>query len=296
MTAATTPSRELSACRSSVSSKLPKGSISGTTAWEGDGRLVNSGPLNGLDAPQAKTAVIAWLEERGLGRSRVQYRLRDWLFSRQRYWGEPFPILHLVGRRHRAPAGGRVAAAGPGTRRLQADGSRRAAVGAGKRLGADARSGTGLPALRETNTMPQWAGSCWYYLRFADPDNRKALIDPEKEKYWLPVDLYVGGAEHAVLHLLYARFWHKVLYDIGVVSTKEPFQKLFNQGMILAFSYRDDSGKYYRPDEVIRTRRPVVCRRKAGQPADREDVEVEVQRRQSGRGDRHLRCRLHASL
>jgi leucyl-tRNA synthetase len=111
---------------------------------------------------------------------------------------------------------------------------------------------TGLAALRETNTMPQWAGSCWYYLRFADPDNRTATIDPEREKYWLPVDLYVGGAEHAVLHLLYARFWHKVLYDIGVVSTKEPFQKLFNQGMILAFSYRDSSGKYYRPDEVIK--------------------------------------------
>jgi leucyl-tRNA synthetase len=110
---------------------------------------------------------------------------------------------------------------------------------------------TGLSAMRETNTMPQWAGSCWYYLRFVDPKNREALIDPEKEKYWLPVDLYVGGAEHAVLHLLYARFWHKVLFDIGVVSTKEPFQKLFNQGMILAFSYKDDGGKYYRPDEVV---------------------------------------------
>jgi leucyl-tRNA synthetase len=110
---------------------------------------------------------------------------------------------------------------------------------------------TGLSAMRETNTMPQWAGSCWYYLRFVDPKNREALIDPEKEKYWLPVDLYVGGAEHAVLHLLYARFWHKVLFDVGVVSTKEPFQKLFNQGMILAFSYKDDGGKYYRPDEVV---------------------------------------------
>jgi leucyl-tRNA synthetase len=109
----------------------------------------------------------------------------------------------------------------------------------------------GLSAMRETNTMPQWAGSCWYYLRFVDPKNREALIDPEKEKYWLPVDLYVGGAEHAVLHLLYARFWHKVLFDVGVVSTKEPFQKLFNQGMILAFSYKDDGGKYYRPDEVV---------------------------------------------
>jgi leucyl-tRNA synthetase len=111
--------------------------------------------------------------------------------------------------------------------------------------------GTGLSAIRETNTMPQWAGSCWYYLRFADPKNDQAPIDPAKEKYWLPVDLYIGGAEHAVLHLLYARFWHKVLFDIGIVSTKEPFQRLFNQGMILAFSYQDNAGKYYRPDEVV---------------------------------------------
>ena len=109
---------------------------------------------------------------------------------------------------------------------------------------------TGAPALRETNTMPQWAGSCWYYLRFLDPHNDRSLVDPAKERYWMPVDLYVGGAEHAVLHLLYARFWHKVLYDIGIVSTKEPFQKLFNQGMILAFSYRDAAGKYYEPKKV----------------------------------------------
>ena len=110
---------------------------------------------------------------------------------------------------------------------------------------------TGAPALRETNTMPQWAGSCWYYLRFLDPHNDRALVDPAKERYWMPVDLYVGGAEHAVLHLLYARFWHKVLYDIGIVSTKEPFRKLFNQGMILAFSYRDAAGRYYGPEKVI---------------------------------------------
>jgi leucyl-tRNA synthetase len=219
-------------------------------AWEGDGRLVNSGLLSGLDAAAAKQVAIAWLEEQGLGRGRVQYRLRDWLFSRQRYWGEPFPILHRsdgaivplpedalpllapelddykpteTGDPPLARAGGWVQTSDPHT---------------------------GLPALRETNTMPQWAGSCWYYLRFADPRNSKAPIDPEKERYWLPVDLYVGGAEQAVLHLLYARFWHKVLFDIGVVSTKEPFAKLFNQGMILAHSYRDEGRKYYRPDEV----------------------------------------------
>jgi leucyl-tRNA synthetase len=220
--------------------------------WEGDGRLVNSGALTGLEAPAAKTAAIVWLEERGIGKGRMQYRLRDWLFSRQRYWGEPFPILHRSD-------GAIVPLPEDALPLLAPELSDYKPTEAGDPPLARAKDwvrtrdpATGLAALRETNTMPQWAGSCWYYLRFADPDNRTAPIDPEREKYWLPVDLYVGGAEHAVLHLLYARFWHKVLYDIGLVSTKEPFQKLFNQGMILAFSYKDSSGKYYRPDEVIK--------------------------------------------
>ncbi|WP_395449987.1 leucine--tRNA ligase [Aminobacter sp. UC22_36] len=219
-------------------------------AWEGEGRLVNSGAWSGLDAPSAKKAAIAWLAEQGIGQPRKQYRLRDWLFSRQRYWGEPFPILHR--------ADGVIVPLSEDALPLLApelDDYKPTMAGDPPLARAQdwmrtSDPATGLAALRETNTMPQWAGSCWYYLRFADPKNAGALIDPTAEKYWLPVDLYVGGAEHAVLHLLYARFWHKVLYDIGVVSTKEPFQKLFNQGMILAFSYRDASGKYYRPDEV----------------------------------------------
>ena len=219
-------------------------------AWEGEGRLINSGAWTGLDAPAAKKAAIGWLEGQGIGLGRTQYRLRDWLFSRQRYWGEPFPILHR--------SDGAVVPLPEDSLPLSApklDDYKPTETGDPPLARATewvrtVDPASGLAALRETNTMPQWAGSCWYYLRFADPDNREAPIDPEKEKYWLPVDLYVGGAEHAVLHLLYARFWHKVLYDIGVVSTKEPFQKLFNQGMILAFSYSDASGKYYRPDEV----------------------------------------------
>jgi leucyl-tRNA synthetase len=223
-----------------------------TRPWEGEGPLVDSGALNGLNVADAKTAAIVWLEEQGLGQGRVQYRLRDWLFSRQRYWGEPFPILHR--------ADGTIVPLPEDSLPLLApelDDYKPTDEGNPPLARAEdwvhtTDQSTGLPALRETNTMPQWAGSCWYYLRFADPKNDHVLIDAAKEKYWLPVDLYIGGAEHAVLHLLYARFWHKVLFDIGVVSTKEPFEKLFNQGMILAFSYRDRAGKYYRPDEVVK--------------------------------------------
>ena len=219
--------------------------------FEGDGPLVNSGPLNGLNVTEGKSAAISLLEAKGCAERRVQYRLRDWLFSRQRYWGEPFPILHR--------ADGTIVPLPEDSLPLLApelddykptdEGLPPLARAQDWVKTSDPQSG--MPALRETNTMPQWAGSCWYYLRFADPKNDTALIDPAVEKYWLPVDLYVGGAEHAVLHLLYSRFWHKVLFDIGVVSTKEPFQKLFNQGMILAFSYRDEAGKYYLPDEVV---------------------------------------------
>lgn len=221
-------------------------------AWEGDGRLVNSGAWTGIEAPAAKTAAITWLEEHGIGKGRMQYRLRDWLFSRQRYWGEPFPILHRSDGAIVPLPEDSLPLLAPELNDYKPTEAGDPPLARAKDWVRTSDPATGLAALRETNTMPQWAGSCWYYLRFADPDNRTATIDPEREKYWLPVDLYVGGAEHAVLHLLYARFWHKVLYDIGVVSTKEPFQKLFNQGMILAFSYKDSSGKYYRPDEVIK--------------------------------------------
>ena len=219
-------------------------------AWDGDGLLCNSGFLDGLDVRAAKRRMIDWIEEHGTGRGKVQYRLRDWLFSRQRYWGEPFPIIHRSDGAILPLPEDSLPLLPPQLEDYKptADGQPPLARSEGWLHTTDPESG--LPALRETNTMPQWAGSCWYYLRFADPHNADTLIDPIKEKYWLPVDLYIGGAEHAVLHLLYSRFWHKVLYDIGVVSTKEPFAKLFNQGMILAFSYRDAAGKYYKPEDV----------------------------------------------
>jgi leucyl-tRNA synthetase len=220
-------------------------------AWEGEGPMANSGFMDGMHASAARKAAIEWMERRNCGVGRVQYKLRDWLFSRQRYWGEPFPILHRQD--------GEVVPLPEDSLPLLApelvdyrpttDGEPPLARAEGWVRTTD--PATGAEAMRETNTMPQWAGSCWYYLRFVDPKNVEAPIDPEKEKYWLPVDLYVGGAEHAVLHLLYARFWHKVLFDAGVVSTKEPFRKLFNQGMILAYSYRDAAGKYHRPEDAV---------------------------------------------
>ncbi len=219
-------------------------------AYDGDGVMVNSSFLDGMTVAEAKRAIIEWLERHGAGAAKVTYRLRDWLFSRQRYWGEPIPVLHL--------ADGSVVPLPEDSLPLlppELDDYKPAAGGEPPLARAadwvrTTVPGTDIPAMRETNTMPQWAGSCWYYLRFLDPHNNCALVDPAIEKYWMPVDIYVGGAEHAVLHLLYARFWHKVLYDIGVVSTKEPFRKLFNQGMILAFSYRDAAGLYYEPAQV----------------------------------------------
>ncbi len=221
-------------------------------AFSGHGKAVNSGFLDGKDTPEAKAAMIAWLEREGLGEGRVTFKLRDWLFSRQRYWGEPFPLVHGDdGRVHPVPESElpvelpAVEDFGPSDEGdaplTRAEDWRKTPMG-----------------LRETNTMPQWAGSCWYYLRFADPGNSDAPWSKEAESYWLPVDLYVGGAEHAVLHLLYARFWHKVLYDLGHVSTLEPFQKLVNQGMVLGATYypldrrKDEEGKpvLFRPEEV----------------------------------------------
>ena len=218
-------------------------------AYCGDGVAVNSGFVNGLDVAGAKTKVIAWLEEEGLGKGRVQYKLRDWLFSRQRYWGEPFPMLHGPDGEIRPVDTAELPITLPYIDEYKptADG-RPPLARAGDWLEVEI---DGKVYQRETNTMPQWAGSCWYYLRYMDPDNQELPFSKEAESYWGPVDLYIGGVEHAVLHLLYARFWHKVLFDCGLVHTKEPFQKLFNQGMILAFSYRDERGKYYYPDDVV---------------------------------------------
>ncbi|PDT02071.1 leucine--tRNA ligase [Rhizobium chutanense] len=219
-------------------------------AWAGDGLMVNSGFMDGMETKTARTTAIAWMTEQGVGVGRIEYKLRDWLFSRQRYWGEPFPILHTAdGSIVPLPEDALPLLPPELTEyRPTPDGEPPLARAEDWVRTTDPKSG--MDALRETNTMPQWAGSCWYFLRFADPSNVTAPIDPDKEKYWLPVDLYVGGAEHAVLHLLYARFWHKVLFDIGVVTSKEPFRKLFNQGMILAFSYKDATGKYHRPEDA----------------------------------------------
>jgi leucyl-tRNA synthetase len=219
--------------------------------WMGDGVAVESGRFTGLPTAECKAGVIAELEKAGIGRAMVTYKLRDWLFSRQRYWGEPFPLITLDDGTVKPLPLDELPVELPQLDDFKptADGQPPLARAASWVNTKD--PATGKPARRETNTMPQWAGSCWYYLRYLDPKNDEAPFDPAKEKYWMPVDLYVGGTEHAVLHLLYARFWHKVLYDAGVVSTKEPFQKLFNQGMILAWSFQDDAGKYYHPHDVV---------------------------------------------
>ncbi|MDI6402357.1 leucine--tRNA ligase [Balneolaceae bacterium ANBcel3] len=188
--------------------------------------------LNGHPVPESKKMITAWLEEKGYGRYAVTYKLRDWLFSRQRYWGEPFPIIHVDGKPKPLPED-HLPITLPEMDDFQPTKTGEPPLAKATGWVQTTDPETGKTAIRETNTMPQWAGSCWYYLRYISPDYEKGPVDPELEKYWMPVDLYVGGAEHAVLHLLYARFWHKVLYDIGVVSTKEPFHRLVNQGMIL---------------------------------------------------------------
>jgi leucyl-tRNA synthetase len=219
-------------------------------AFTGDGILVNSSILDGLDVEQAKKKINTWLEERGLGKGTVNYRLRDWLFSRQRYWGEPFPLVTLEDGTVRCVPLRDLPVVLPELDEYRPTPDGQPPLARAKEWVHTTDPQTGRPAVRETNTMPQWAGSCWYFIRFCDPQNDNAAWSKEAESYWMPVDLYIGGAEHAVLHLLYSRFWHKVLYDAGHVSCKEPFTKLFNQGMLLDYSYQDDAGKYYYPDEV----------------------------------------------
>lgn len=228
--------------------------LAGRVAFIADGTVINSGPYNGLTTPEFKKKITEDLDAKGFGRGAVNYKLRDWLFSRQHFWGEPFPILHELG--DDGEPTGRLRALKPEDLPLDLPAA----------MKFDAAHDSPQPPLekapedwlyvtvggkkykRETNTMPQWAGSCWYYLRFLDPKNDRALIDPAIEKAWMPVDLYVGGAEHAVLHLLYARFWHKVLFDRSYVSMTEPFQKLVNQGMILGemefTGYQTEDGKW----------------------------------------------------
>jgi leucyl-tRNA synthetase len=207
-------------------------------AFVGEGTAVHSDFLDGLATPDAKRRMGEWLEEHGRGAPTVSYKLRDWLFSRQRYWGEPFPVLHREdGSTHLVPEAD-LPVLLPETDDFKPSGEFEPPLARIPEWVQTVDPETGEPVRRDANTMPQWAGSCWYYLRFIDPDNEEEPWSREAERYWMPVDLYVGGAEHAVLHLLYARFWHKVLYDLELVHTREPFQRLLNPGMILGYSYR----------------------------------------------------------
>ncbi|MBN2634002.1 MAG: leucine--tRNA ligase [Bacteroidales bacterium] len=229
--------------------------LDGEECWTEDGKYINSSSeitgidINGLNKEAGIAKMIRWLESEGLGAEKVNYKLRDWLFSRQRYWGEPFPVIHWED--------GTVSLLDEAELPLELPLMEKYMPGeSGESPLANATEWlnvtdkNGRRGRRETNTMPQWAGSCWYYLRFIDPLNDEMIFDSEKERYWMPVDLYIGGAEHAVLHLLYSRFWHKVLYDLAIVSTDEPYMKLFNQGMILAFAYETENGAKVSSDMV----------------------------------------------
>ncbi|AVL45918.1 leucine--tRNA ligase [Enterococcus faecium] len=225
-------------------------------AYTEDGTHINSEFLDGMNKQEAIDKMNEWLEENGVGKKEVSYRLRDWLFSRQRYWGEPIPIIHWEDGTVTAVPEEELPLRLPKTKNIKPSGTGESPLANIEEWVNVVDPVTGKKGRRETNTMPQWAGSSWYYLRYIDPHNKKELADYEKLKHWLPVDIYIGGAEHAVLHLLYARFWHKFLYDIGVVPTKEPFQKLYNQGMILGENNEKMSksrGNVVNPDDVVET-------------------------------------------
>ncbi len=254
-------------------------------AYTGEGELVNSSStdreipgiarkgvsINGLSVEEGKKKITAWLEKQGRGTHKVNYKLRDWLFSRQRYWGEPFPIIFVDDRPKPLPEDA-LPVTLPEVEEFKPSGSVEGPLATLEEWVNTTDPETGEPAVRETNTMPQWAGSCWYYLRFIDPHNKEKLVDLEKEKYWMPVDLYIGGSEHAVLHLLYARFWHKVLYDAGVVSSPEPFGKLIHQGMVLG---EMEYTLYVKPDGTYVSAEHVVDGdvTKTGEPVDAEKVD-----------------------
>ena len=244
--------------------------LKGKACWTEDGTYINSSnkltglDINGLSKEKGVSSTIAWLGDHKLGKEAINYKIRDWLFSRQRYWGEPFPVIHwedgeisLVEEEQLPLELPQLEVYEPGS-----DGQSPLS-NASKWLevtGPDGRKGR-----RETNTMPQWAGSCWYYLRYIDPKNDEEPFSSAKENYWLPVDLYIGGAEHAVLHLLYSRFWHKVLFDLGIVSTDEPYQKLYNQGMILAFAYETEAGAKV-PSDLVEEKEDAFYHTQSGEP------------------------------
>ncbi|MGW7848411.1 leucine--tRNA ligase [Staphylococcus xylosus] len=225
-------------------------------AFTGDGPHINSGELNGLYNEAAIEKAVELLENKNAGSRKVNYKLRDWLFSRQRYWGEPIPVIHWEDGSMTTVPEDELPLLLPETDEIKPSGTGESPLANIDKFVNVVDEATGMKGRRETNTMPQWAGSCWYYLRYIDPNNDKMLADPEKLKHWLPVDLYIGGVEHAVLHLLYARFWHKVLFDLGVVPTKEPFQKLYNQGMILGEGNEKMSkskGNVINPDDIVQS-------------------------------------------
>ena len=228
--------------------------LAGKACWTGDGEMIASAnaevSLNSLPVEAAKKAICDWLGGKGIGKATTQFKLRDWLFSRQRYWGEPFPVAHMEDGSEKLMSDAELPVLLPELADFKPTGTMDPPLSKAKDWLRYTDPATGKHGTRETNTMPQWAGSCWYYLRFIDPHNDNAAWDAAKEKYWMPVDLYVGGAEHAVLHLLYARFWHKVLFDLGHVSTPEPFKKLVHQGLILGISYKDGRGFPVANDKV----------------------------------------------
>ncbi|MFZ2655820.1 MAG: leucine--tRNA ligase [Victivallales bacterium] len=232
--------------------------LEGRVCWPGNGAMINSSnsdglDINGLEVVDSKRMATEWLEKKGIGKGTVNYKLRDWLFSRQRYWGEPFPVIHMEDGSIKLVDDKDLPVLLPDVADFRPAGTGESPLAKSAEWLDYTDPVTGMKGRRETNTMPQWAGSCWYYLRYIDPDCATAAWGAEKEKYWMPVDLYVGGAEHAVLHLLYSRFWHKVLFDLGYVSTREPFIKLFNQGMILGLSYKDSRGALVPNNKVEHT-------------------------------------------
>ena len=237
-------------------------------AWTEDGIHVNSEFLDGLNKKDAIAKMLEWLAEKGVGKKAVNYKLRDWIFSRQCYWGEPIPLVHCPDCGTVPVPEDQLPLTLPNVKSYQPTGT-----GESPLAGIDEWVNCkcpkcGKPARRETNTMPQWAGSCWYYLRYLDPQNTKAFCSKEAENYWMPVDLYVGGAEHAVLHLLYSRFWHKVLYDCGLVSTKEPFQRLVNQGMITSFAFQRKNKTLVPTDEVDQKADGTYFEKATGEPLE----------------------------
>lgn len=235
--------------------KVIEGKTEGSGAFTGDGKHINSDFINGMTNDEAIATMIEWLTENGKGEHQVNYRLRDWLFSRQRYWGEPIPVIHWEDGTTTLIPEEELPVRLPEATEIKPSGTGESPLAKIEEWVNVVDPVTGMKGKRETHTMPQWAGSSWYFLRFIDPHNKTQLADPEKLAKWLPVDLYIGGAEHAVLHLLYARFWHKFLYDLGVVPTKEPFQKLFNQGMILGENNEKMSkskGNVVNPDDVVK--------------------------------------------